>query len=109
VKTNSPLRKVQGPVDLGKRAIDAELRDIREIVADTIVEYLDGALAGKEPAEVMPRAGAAEYLCISLGQLDLLCRREHDPIPFSLAGDSRRFFRTDLRDWLKRQRKAGNE
>jgi len=106
VKTTSPLRKVQGPVDLAKRAIDAELRDIREIVADTIVEFLDGALAGKEPAEVLTRTEAAAFLRISLSQIDLLCRREHDPIPFSLAGDSRRFFRADLRAWLRRQRKA---
>lgn len=92
---------------LEKRGIDATLGDFREVVAETIVELLDGALAGKEPPEVLNRTEAAAFLRVSLSQFDLLCRREHDPISYSLAGDSRRFFRADLRDWLKRQRKVG--
>jgi hypothetical protein len=96
---DSPVAKL-----LKKRAIDADLSDLREVVADVVVEYLEGAIAGQEPSEVLTRTEAAAYLRMSLGQLDVLCRREHDPIPYTLAGDSKRFFRGDLRDWLRRQR-----
>jgi excisionase family DNA binding protein len=67
---------------------------VREAVADALTD-----LAPSEgPRDLMTRAEAAAFLRCSLAQLDLLARR--DGLPFHLLGDSRRFVRRELLEWL---------
>jgi predicted DNA-binding transcriptional regulator AlpA len=93
----------------GKRLIDMTSDELVEAVLDrlpdVLIAYLEGAI--KPPLPYLTRAECAELLRISTAQLDLLSRREADPIPFELCGDSRRFVRTEVHAWLQRQRKAG--
>jgi hypothetical protein len=112
VKTTN-VRKIQAAPtspSLAKRVIDAttaELAEqVKEVVADVLVELLDGALAGKERPEWMTRSECAEYLRCSLAQLDILSRRDVDPMPFEVIGDSRRYCRADVASWIRMQRKA---
>lgn len=57
-----------------------------------------------DPDKALTRTQASELIGVSLTQLDLLCRPERrDPIPFYHAGQARRFLRTDLIAWLRRQ------
>src|SRR5688500_18089089 len=91
-------------VDLTRRVIDVSLAEMVEVFDARIAAFLDGGqLAANEDDGAIDRAGAARFLKISLTQLDLLSRREQDPIPFPLCGDSRRFLRDELRAWLLRQ------
>jgi hypothetical protein len=78
-------------------------------LAALVREQLEAALAENAPIEtptdgLLDRAGAARWLKVSLAKLDGLCRREADPLPFSVCGDSRRFEREELRAWVRRQR-----
>lgn len=70
------------------------------------LDRLELALAeakGKDGDQLRDREGAAQYLRVSLAKLDALCRREADPIPFRLVGDTRRFDVGELRAWFGRQ------
>jgi hypothetical protein len=80
--------------------------EARELIRDVLVEVLPELQpeAGRVDDGLLDRAGAARYLGISLAKLDGLCRRDEDPLPWSLCGDSRRFFREDLAIWVRRQR-----
>jgi hypothetical protein len=82
-----------------ERALDVRVGDL----LTRFVELLDQREPPKPDSDVEDRSGAAKYLRISLSKLDQLCRRETDPIPFHLCGDSRRFLRSELRSWLERQ------
>lgn len=78
-----------------------QLRElVREAVADAIAE-LAPPVAPNDG--LLDRSGAAAWLSVSLAKLDALCRRDADPLPFSLCGDVRRFEREELRAWLRRQ------
>jgi predicted DNA-binding transcriptional regulator AlpA len=90
-------------VDPAKRVVDATLADFIEIIDARISAFLTGENRADNDDGLLDRAGAAKYLSISLAKLDTLARRETDPLPFSLCGDSRRFDRAELRAWLKRQ------
>lgn len=78
----------------------------RTLLRDEIAALLDEreppTVTGPEP--LLDRAGAARYLAVSLAQLDLLSRREDDPIPYCRVGDARRYERDELRAWARRQR-----
>jgi excisionase family DNA binding protein len=115
MQRNSNVRKVQEAPRFaslealrGKRLIDLNVDElgeaVREKIADALTEYLEGEI--KPPPEWLTRREAAEYLRVSTAQLDLLSRRDVDPLPFEQVGDSRRFNRSDLREWVRRQRKA---
>jgi len=79
------------------------LEELRAAWREDMAEIAD---TSRRPADDGPldRTGAAQWLKISLAKLDQLCRRETDPLPYFLCGDSRRFFRGDLGDWVRRQR-----
>jgi hypothetical protein len=91
-------------VDPARRVIDLTAADLIEIVDARLALFLSGgAPTASNDDTLLDRAGAAKYLKISLTKLDLLCRAESDPLPFSLVGDSRRFDREQLRSWALRQ------
>jgi predicted DNA-binding transcriptional regulator AlpA len=92
-------------VELSRRVIDADLRDFVELIDARLAHFLEGGArpANEEDDGARDRAGAARFLGISLSTLDSLCRREQDPLPFHLCGDSRRFLKDELRAWLLRQ------
>lgn len=108
------LRKVHnaptGP-DAAKRVIDATIGDVADIVgeklADTLIEYLEGSI--KPLPEYMPRDKTAEFLSVSTAQIDILSRREADPLPYEIVGEVRRYHRPTVREWVRRQRKAVKE
>ena len=69
---------------------------IRGAVADAVAEMVPG----QGPGEVLTRTEAAAFMRCSLTQLDRLSRT--DGLPFHLLGDSRRFLRSELLDYLTR-------
>jgi hypothetical protein len=75
---------------------------VRGAVADVLAEMAPAATTDA----LLDRSGAAKFLAISLAKLDGLCRREADPLPYSVCGDVRRFERVLLLEWLRRQVKA---
>ena len=110
MKTTQTVRKIKTETAsaVGKRVIDCTLDElvaaVLERFPDTLLEYLEGSV--RPPSEVMTRAECAELLRISTAQLDILSRRDVDPIPFELCGESRRYLRADVHGWLRRQRKS---
>ena len=114
MKANSSVRKVQDAPRFGspeaptKRVIDLttpELRDeLKEMVTDVLTDFLSGEI--KPPSEYLTRSECAELLRISTAQLDILSRRDVDPIPFEIIGESRRYVRVDVHSWVRMQRKA---
>lgn len=116
MQRNSTVRKVQDAPRhaslealKSKRVLDLTVGELGDAFGETIADKLEEFLSGeiKPPSENMTRTETAEFLRISCAQLDLLSRREADPIPFTLCGESRRYVRADVREWLRRQRKAG--
>lgn len=105
MKASSTLRKAQ-EAPTAKRVIDLTAAELVEALAermpDVLIAYLEGSI--KPPPELMTRAECAELLRISTAQLDLLSRRDVDPIPFEVVGDSRRYVRTDVHSWVRRQK-----
>jgi hypothetical protein len=82
--------------------------------AAELVELVDSRLAlfvehgpSDQSDGLLDRAGAARFLVVSLSKLDVLCRREDDPLPYAMVADARRFDRADLAAWVKRQRRRG--
>src|SRR6188768_4019457 len=69
---------------------------LRDTVAQAVALALDGIQPAQSP-EVLTRKEAAELLRTSLATLDRLCR---EGLPFHLLGDSRRFVRAELLQWL---------
>lgn len=65
--------------------------DLREAVREAVREAL-------RPEAVLDRAGIAEILGISLPKLDGLIR---EGLPFFWVGDTRRFERGPVIEWLK--------
>ena len=91
-------------VDPTRRVIDLTAADLIEIVDARLALFLGGgAQAASNDDTLLDRTGAAKYLRISLTKLDLLCRAESDPVPFTLVDDSRRFDRDALKSWALRQ------
>lgn len=76
------------------------VEQLREVIADVATEFLDAQpqRAANDDA-LLDRAGAAKFLKISLSKLDLLCRE--NGLPFHLVGDSRRFDRDEIKDWVR--------
>ena len=62
------------------------LADVRGLVTGAVAAPLD-------------RKGAAEFLRISMQQLDKLCRER--ALPHYRCGDSKRFIRDELISWLR--------
>jgi excisionase family DNA binding protein len=89
-------------VDLSRRLIDGTLADVDELIAARLEEFHDGKPKPLEDG-ALDRAGAATYLNVSPGQIDKLCR-EHG-LPFHRVGDVKRFFRDEIRAWVKAQGK----
>lgn len=85
-----------------KRLIDLTDVDLERIIEQKLSE-ISLSMTPLDPEKPLTRKGAADLLGISLTQLDLLCRTKSDPIPFYYAGESRRFIRSDLLAWLRRQ------
>jgi hypothetical protein len=109
VKATPSIKKVElKPTARVIDATTAELADqVREVLADVIVEYFDGQLAGKEPPEWLTRSEVATYLRVSVAQVDILSRRAVDPLPFEVVGEARRYNRADVRSWIRMQRRGG--
>jgi len=90
-----------------RRLIDLTEADLAELVDARLEAFLDGEpKAANANDGALDRAGAAGFLAISLSKLDVLCRREVDPLPFYMCADSRRFLKEDLVAWLRRQSKG---
>jgi hypothetical protein len=111
MKATASVRKVQlepAAVAPTKRVIDLTVGELGEAIGETLASKLEEFLSGeiKPPGENMTRTECADFLRISTAQLDILSRRDTDPVPFELCGESRRYVRTDVREWLRRQRKA---
>jgi hypothetical protein len=110
MKATPTLRKIktESAPTSDKRVIDCTLPELVDAVLerfpDTLIAYLVGSI--KPPPEVMTRSECAELLRISTAQLDILSRRDVDPIPFEVCGESRRYVRADVHSWLRMQRKA---
>lgn len=85
-----------------KRLIDLTDVDLERLIERKLSE-VTLTVVPLDPDKPLTRKGAAELLGISLTQLDILCRREYDPIQFFHAGEARRFIRSDLLTWLRRQ------
>jgi len=103
----SPALRSLAPVQpVAQRVIDATTAEIVDAVLarlpDVLVEFLAGEI--KPPPEYLTRAECAELLRISVAQLDILSSRDVDPLPYQLVGDSRRFWRADVRAWVTRQK-----
>lgn len=78
------------------RAVVAAALDDRLAAFERRVEQVRDGL--------LDRAGAAEFLSVSLATLDRLCTRPDDPLPvFGHAGEGKRFRREDLLAWVNRQ------
>jgi hypothetical protein len=90
-------------VDPTRRVIDMTAGELTELLDSRIEMFLDGAPKPDNADGLLPRVEAAKFLAISLSKLDLLCRREADPVPFRRIGDSRRFDRAELKAWALRQ------
>jgi hypothetical protein len=81
-----------------------ELRELVREVVEAVLLDRDDLPAHEAVNGLLDRSGAARWLKISLAKLDALCRREDDPLPYALCGDSRRFEREEIRAWVRRQR-----
>lgn len=94
------------------RIVTCSAIELQQLVSEAVASQLEGLLDGKrgtgagDAEGLLDRAGAAGYLRVSLSKLDLLCRREQDPLPYSMVGDARRFERSALLDWTRRQPKG---
>ena len=76
---------------------------VRDAVLDAVGALDDDRARPANDDGLLDRAGAAKYLRVSLSKLDLLCRDERDPLPYTRVGDARRFAREQLRAWAMRQ------
>jgi hypothetical protein len=85
--------------------VTTEVR-IRELLREELAALLDEREPESRTHDDGPldRTGAAAWLKCSLAKLDALSRRGTDPLPWHLAGDSRRYFCDELRAWVMRQR-----
>jgi hypothetical protein len=97
VATGAPMARRL--IDLTEDDLDAKLSAFA-ISTESPREQVD-------PDGAMTRTRAASFLEISLSKLDVLSRREHDPLIFYYVGESRRYLRADLLAWLKRQQGVG--
>lgn len=89
-----------------RRLIDLTEDDLDRKLEEKIAALLEDAssTAPLDPERALTRSKTAELLGVSLTQLDLLSRRERpDPIPFRRVGESRRYIRSDVLAWLRRQ------
>ncbi|HKY37131.1 MAG TPA: hypothetical protein VJN18_14400 [Polyangiaceae bacterium] len=106
MRNTSSVRKVEPPP--ARRVIDLtdnELADaVLERLLDALIPLLEGSVM--PPSEYLTRKEAAELLRISTAQLDILSRRDVDPLPYEQVGDSRRYVRADVHSWVRLQRKA---
>lgn len=91
-----------------RRVIDLTEDDLAALIDSRLAVLLATQSPANDPDAALDRAGAAALLGISLSKLDLLCRREHEPLPFHRVGDVRRFLRCDLYAWLRRQREVAS-
>jgi len=82
-------------------AVTLTVEQLRDLVSVAVAVVLEEHSPGSSPSEIMTRTEAASFLRCSLGQLDRLAR--DGGLPFHRLGDARRFVRTDLLEWLKRQ------
>jgi hypothetical protein len=98
---NAPVRSSL-PAMLAALTVDQAIDLFRGAAVDVLADLIPATRVMDDG--LLDRAGAARYLGISLAKLDGLCRRDEDPLPWSLCGDSRRFFREDLATWVRRQR-----
>jgi hypothetical protein len=87
-------------IDLTEDEFDAKL------TALAVALDGEGSAVAPDPERAMARITAAEFLDISLSKLDLLSRRERDPLPYYVVGESRRYLRPDVVAWVRRQREV---
>lgn len=100
------LRKVHNEPAPAKRVIDATVDELAERVLeripDVLIAYLEGAI--KPPPDYMTRTECGELLRVSVAQIDLLVKRDDDPLPHEIVGDTKRFCRADVHAWVRRQK-----
>jgi len=85
-----------------KRLIDADTGELRDIVAEVIAEFLGAEPAKTEQSPWLTKAETAGYLSVSLVQIDIMARRESDPIPYHRVGEHRRYHRDEIDAWIRR-------
>lgn len=90
-----------------RRVIDLTETELHQLLGRALVAHSGNGTEAPDPDAALPRKQAAALLAVSLTTLDLLSRKDRpDPIPFSIVGESRRYLRSDLVAWLKRQRQV---
>jgi excisionase family DNA binding protein len=95
-----PMKNTPNKPERNRRIIDLTEADLRELIADVALEYVEGQpQSAANDDGFLDRAGAAKFLRISLSKLDQLCR--DSGLPFHLVGDSRRFERDELKAWVR--------
>lgn len=82
-----------------QRVIDLSTEQLTALIDERLAEFLSSPPTASPPGP-LDRAGAAQYLRISLAKLDSLCRRPERPLPFRRCGDTKRFWPDELRAWL---------
>lgn len=92
----------------GRRVIDLTEDELGAKVVGWVAMALAPAADTEptDPDEALTRAKTGKLLNVSLSQVDLLSRRDTDPLPYYYVGDSRRYHRAEVIAWLKRQRRA---
>lgn len=98
------LRRLEAAHAAAKTALALIEAEIEAALQASDDEPLLDTRPSNDAGGYLDRSGAAKYLDISLAKLDALCRRERDPLPFALVGDTRRFDRETVRAWVARQR-----
>lgn len=84
--------------------------ELRQLVTQAVAEALADQPAREPAREVLSRREAAAFLGCSLTQLDRLCHpRQERPLPYSVLGDSRRFYRAEILEWLRASRPSAAE
>jgi hypothetical protein len=81
-----------------RRLIDLTAADLEGIVDQRLEAHLTG-IASPPATDLLDRAGAAQFLHVSLAQLDKLIRETS--LPWHWLAESKRFDRRELLDWLK--------
>jgi len=82
--------------------------ELGELIESKILDTAALIATGKpsEPADgLLDRRGACKVLGCSASKLDQLCREEADPVPYIRLGEVKRFEKSELLAWARRQTK----
>jgi hypothetical protein len=80
-----------------QRLVDLTAGDLATLIDERLAAALTNSPA---PVAPLDRAGAAQYLKVSLAKLDSLCRDPKRPLKFHRCGDAKRFYVDELKEFL---------